>query len=111
MVILLGSLALVFPKIQSAFMTNMLVPCITTLIAFTVIGLVLLVFREQATDEREELHRYMASRYGYLLGSVTLLIGIMVQSWSNHFDPWLVFTLLVMIFTKIAVRVYAAWKH
>lgn len=109
--ILILSLAWVFPKVQSAFMTSIIIPCITTLVAFSVIGLILLFFKEQASDEREELHRYIASRYGYLAGSLVLLIGIVVETAHNRFNEWLVLTLLVMIFTKIASRIYATWHR
>jgi hypothetical protein len=108
--LLVISLIWVYPKVASAFMTNILVPCITTLIAFTVIGFSLLLFKEYAVDEREELHRFIASRAGYLAGSLILIVGIVWQSFNEQFDPWLVFTLVTMVFVKIASRVHSQYS-
>ncbi|HEY4516699.1 MAG TPA: hypothetical protein VJG64_02030 [Candidatus Paceibacterota bacterium] len=60
-----------------------------------------LVWRERARDERDELHKMLAGRIGYLLGAVTLLVGILVESAAGHVDPWLVYGLGAMVVGKL----------
>lgn len=60
-----------------------------------------LVWRERPLDERDELHRMLAGRVGYLLGTAVLLIGVLVQSFSGHVDPWLVLALGAMVIGKL----------
>lgn len=66
-----------------------------------------LILREEATDEREGVHRMLAGRIGFLAGSITILIGILYQSYLHTLDEWLVFTLVVMILAKIGARLYS----
>jgi len=72
--------------------------------AFAVFGA--LVWREKVVDEREEAHRSLAGRFGFLAGSVVLTIGILVQSLSHNLDPWLAVGLGAMILGKLAGLVY-----
>ena len=60
-----------------------------------------LIWRERPLDERDEFHLMLAGRTGYLLGTVVLLIGVLVQSTSGHVDPWLVLALGAMIIGKL----------
>lgn len=66
-----------------------------------------LVWRERPLDERDELHRALAGRIGYLLGTVALLIGVLVQSVSGHVDPWLVIGLGAMVVGKLLGHFYS----
>ncbi|PIQ68066.1 MAG: hypothetical protein COV91_06085 [Candidatus Taylorbacteria bacterium CG11_big_fil_rev_8_21_14_0_20_46_11] len=61
----------------------------------------LFVWKEKARDEREESHALFAGRTAYLLGGLTLVVGIVVQSFAHAIDPWLPSTLLVMILGKM----------
>jgi prepilin signal peptidase PulO-like enzyme (type II secretory pathway) len=58
-------------------------------------------WQEQATDEREELHRFLAARLAYFVGAGILMIGVLVQSLQHSVDPWLVGALIGMIAAKI----------
>jgi hypothetical protein len=58
-------------------------------------------WQEQAADEREELHRFLAARLAYFVGAAILMIGVLVQSLQHHVDPWLVGALIGMIVAKI----------
>lgn len=69
------------------------------------------VFREQAKDERESNHLYRASRWGYLVGVVTLSGVIVVQDVLHQLDPWLLVVLGVMVITKLVVLRWAQWRH
>ena len=69
------------------------------------------VFRERSQDERESKHLYSASRWGYLLGVVSLSIIIVVQDVLHRLDPWLLVVLGVMVITKLVVWRWEQWRH
>jgi len=60
-----------------------------------------LVWKERAEDERDELHRMIAGRAGYILGVGVLMAGIIWQTVVSHPDPWLVAALVGMILGKL----------
>ncbi len=64
------------------------------------------VIKEQRGDEREQEHRSVAGRAGFLVGCASLLIGIITQMLSHNLDIWLVITLVAMVIAKIATRIY-----
>ncbi len=64
------------------------------------------VVREKVVDEREEAHRSLAGRYSFIVGATTLIIGIIVQLFEHNVDNWLVVSLIVMIITKLSIRIY-----
>lgn len=66
-----------------------------------------LVWREKALDERDEFHKMLSGRMGYLLGASVLLLGLLVQSSSGHADPWLVLGLGAMVIGKMAGRFWS----
>lgn len=65
------------------------------------------VLRETAVDERDDLHRTVAGRNAFLVGSGVLTLGIVVQGYAHAVDPWLVVALVAMIGAKILTR---AWS-
>jgi len=65
------------------------------------------VWREQANDEREELHRFISARFAYLVGVAILTVGILLQSITRVPDVWLVATLAAMILAKLAGHFYS----
>jgi len=65
------------------------------------------IWKEQALDEREQLHRFISARFGYLFGGGILLLGIITQALQHNIDPWLPLSLGVMVLAKIAGRLYA----
>ncbi|MCF7865271.1 MAG: hypothetical protein K9M11_02090 [Candidatus Pacebacteria bacterium] len=64
-------------------------------------------WRENAQDEREEIHRSLAGRVAFLVGSIVLLIGIAFEIRSGTLDVWLIAALVSMIVAKIAARMYS----
>ncbi len=64
------------------------------------------VLSERAFDEREAVHRLQAGRSAYLLGSVVLMAGIIIQAFQHHLDGWLIGALVVMLVSKIVTRAY-----
>ena len=86
--------------------------------ALLIIGLIIffflfltLVWKEKVADERDQIHRSDAGRISFMAGSIVLLLGIVTQSLSHNIDPWLIITLIAMIFVKIAARIYSQIKN
>lgn len=77
------------------------------LIAGVYFLLVSFVWGEGVRDEREQEHRFFASRYAYLLGSLTLILGIVIQAATMHVDPWLPGALSAMFVAKLLSRIYS----
>lgn len=78
-----------------------------------VVGLILafivfsaFILKEKSSDEREALHKFQAGRISYLFGIGTLTLGVIIQALNHNIDTWLVFSLCVMVFSKIASRIY-----
>lgn len=69
------------------------------------------IWKENSRDERENLHRLHAGRIAYLSGSGVLVMGIVLQSINHDIDPWLIFTLMVMILSKLLVHIVNNLKH
>ena len=70
-----------------------------------------LMWREKPLDERDEMHRMHAGRIGYLLGTITLLGGVIAQSLSGHVDPWLVLALGGMVLGKLLGLYVSRMRH
>ena len=67
-----------------------------------------LIWREQAHDEREEMHRAFAGRVAYIAGSATLVTGIIYQAhFVHHVDPFLIIALAIMTIAKYLGILYA----
>ncbi len=88
------------PSMVQMFATGMLV---------VVVGLfALYIVFEKTTDEREAHHRDIAGRVGYTAGILCITVAILIATIRHSgVDPMLPITLLVMIVSKIAARVYA----
>jgi hypothetical protein len=71
----------------------------------------LLVWREVGGDERDDLHRHLAGRIAYLVGSGVLVAGIIVQSLSGAVDPWLIATLAAMVLAKAVGIAFARYRR
>lgn len=69
------------------------------------------VWREKTTDERDNLHRSIASRFAYVTGTGLLVIAIIVQILTHTLDMWIVVVLGTMILAKIIGLWYAKIKH
>ena len=77
-----------------------------TVVVFGVFSI--FVFSENGGDEREETHKMFTGRAAFLAGGAVLLCGIVVQSFADTLDPWLVGALVVMVMAKVCVRYYYA---
>lgn len=66
-----------------------------------------LVWREHTNDEREELHRFVASRFAYIVGIVILTIGVALESLGHTPNVWLVSALGAMVLAKLVGHLYS----
>ncbi|MBP5993617.1 MAG: hypothetical protein KA731_01785 [Candidatus Moranbacteria bacterium] len=90
----------------------------TDAVHMTLLGLIVTLFsifamflwKESVMDEREQLHRFIGTRFAYTAGGTLLLTGIIVQALSHKIDPWLPLVLTGMVLAKILGRYYAE-KH
>ena len=69
------------------------------------------VWRENGGDERDILHRMLAGRMAYIVGTSVLVLGIILQCFQHNLDPWLVLALGAMILAKVGGRVFARLKR
>lgn len=91
----------------------------TTAFHMTLLGIIVALFsmlamflwREEVSDERERLIRFIANRFAYTAGGVILLFGIVVQALSHRIDPWMPIVLTGMVLAKIIGRWYANEYH
>ncbi len=84
-------------------MMSMFVLLIVSVLLCVWVGFIL---REDATDEREVLHRMYAGRVAYLLGIGVLTLALLVQGLAHTIDPWIAIALLAMVSGKTVARLY-----
>jgi hypothetical protein len=68
------------------------------------------LWKESKGDEREQYHQLFADRIAYLVGSATLLIGIIVSELAHELDSWLIFALAIMVIAKVGGLIYSKRK-
>lgn len=69
------------------------------------------ILKEEARDEREAAHRMSSGRIAYLAGLAVLTVGLVVQGFQHHVDPWVAGALGVMVVSKLIARIYLNDKH
>lgn len=93
------------------FMPDMFVMtlvCVAALLFFLFMGF---VFAESVHDEREELHRYIAARLGYLGGASVLMVMIVIQEFQHTDNDALVYALGAMLLAKVLGMMYAKKRY
>lgn len=68
------------------------------------------LLKERAGDERENLHRMLADRFGFLAGAGALTLIAAIQSFRHSVDPWLIGALGIMILAKMVGLLYGSIK-
>jgi len=89
------------------------------MLAMTLSALLLVVFsifaafvwRERASDEREQLHKLLAGHTAFIIGASVLTLGLIFQSFSHATDPWLALALGAMVLAKLAGIIWARKKQ
>ena len=80
------------------------------MLAFTLVTIALFaifILREKVQDERDTVHRMLSGRVAFLMGSILLTIGIVIQSLQDTMDVWLVVVLVAMVLSKLLTRMYS----
>src|SRR3989338_4412829 len=72
------------------WMSNQLLMLTNVLLVAVCVTFAAFVWREQARDEREQLHRAAASRVAYLAGVAVLVIGVVVEGLDHQVAQWLI---------------------
>ncbi len=75
------------------------------------LGFIGLVWREQASDERDEVHIQKSGRVSFFVGMSVLVIGIVVQALKHDIDPWLLYALSAMVLTKLISRSFHNFRN
>lgn len=96
------SLLAVAPKafVMPSSLQMLILACALGLIA----AFLVLLWREQPSDEREMQNQALASRMAYIVGSVVLIAALLIQSVRHELDSAIPLALLAMIATKIIVQ-------
>lgn len=70
-----------------------------------------LLWKETPGDEREQSHKFIASRFAYFTSVTTLILGVIYQSFKGVIDPWLIIAISVALLAKILGLIYGHIKH
>lgn len=89
------------------WMPNMLHMVVLALTLVILALFTIFFLKEKIQDEREVAHRMLSGRVAFLTGSILLTIAIVVQSYQDAVDVWLVIVLVAMTLSKVAVRIYS----
>lgn len=85
-----------------ASMSEMTSMTILGVFAFFLFSYLLFIYRERPADERERSISLNTGKYSYIVGSLILTAGILVQSIDHDLDIWLPIALAAMVITKLA---------
>lgn len=103
LVFFINPLDLLMPQPLHPFMVPFLV------VIFIIFGG--LLWKETPGDEREQLHKFIASRFAYFAVIATLVTGVIFQSFKAEIDPWLVIAICIALLAKILGLIYGHIKH
>lgn len=103
LVFFVSPLSLLMPSNMHPFMVPLLVVLFIIFAGF--------LLKEVPGDERDQLHRLIASRFAYFAGIATLVLGIIIQSIHSSVDPWLIFIVCIILLAKVLGLVYGYLKH
>lgn len=112
--VIVGGLVILLVFVVNPF--DIFMPTMMQMLLVIMAGLLFLLFagffwKEQARDEREELHRFLAARFAYLIGAGLLMVTVLVQSFAHALDVWVVGALTAMLLAKVLGRVYAERRY
>jgi len=69
------------------------------------------LWKEKGVDEREEAHIHRADRFGFIAGSLVLIVAVVAESLGHMLSPWLVLALIAMIAVKAVTLIYEKNHH
>lgn len=110
--LLLAVLVGILTYAQKAWMPSMATLLTISLIVAAFGAFAVFVWRERHGDEREQLIRFVASRFAFLATGSVLLLGIILETLIYHApNPWLGLALVVMVGAKIIGQAYGRKKY
>ncbi|MDF2379476.1 MAG: hypothetical protein P1V18_04630 [Candidatus Gracilibacteria bacterium] len=74
-------------------------------------GLAFFMCHKPSNDERQQLLLLLGERFGFMAGSLILMIGLIIQVIDGLVDPWLLGTFVVMLLAKTLGMIYGKVKH
>lgn len=86
-------------------MGEMLEMYVTVLLVIFTVLFIGMVWQEKARDEREQTHRLLISRAGFIAGMASVTIAIIVQMLAHELDGWLIIILGSMVLTKLVALI------
>ena len=78
---------------------------VTLLVILYVIKFVI-IWKEKSQDERDIQHRFYSSWISYVVTSVLLFSGIVIESLQGSIDTWLIISITGLFITKLTSLVY-----
>ncbi len=69
------------------------------------------LWKETPGDERDQMHKFIASRFAYFSVIAALITGIIVQSFRGEIDPWLIIGICIALLAKILGLIYGYIRH
>ena len=103
LVFFINPLDLLMPHVLHPFMVPFLLVLFIMFAGF--------LWKEKPGDEREQLHKFIASRFAYFSVVATLIAGVVLQSFKGEIDPWLVIAICIALLAKIIGLLYGDIKH
>jgi len=92
-------------------MSGMVVTTLLVVLAAAFSLFAIFVWREEARDEREALHRMIGGRAGFLAGAVVLTAAVVIDGFSHEVSPWVAVGLIAMIAGKVVALAWAKLKR
>lgn len=109
--IALIALLLLFLTPLTLMMPTSMHPLMIPLLVILFVIFTAMIWKEQPGDERDQLHKFIASRFAYFAAVTTMTIGIIVQHNSGPIDPWLIIALCITLLAKLLGIFYSYLKH
>lgn len=103
LVFFINPLNLLMPHVLHPFMVPFLVVLFIIFAGF--------LWKETPGDEREQMHKFIAARLSYFAVVVTLILGVIFQSFKGEVDPFLIIGICIALLAKIFGLIYGHIKH
>lgn len=103
-VLIIASFLLVNPF--GLIMTDELQMVVLALTCIVVITILIFLWKENPTDEREETYLLISNRIAFFAVSITLLIALIVQVFQHRIDEWIAISLCILLLSKILSIIY-----
>ncbi len=109
--VLLIGLLIFFINPLNLMMPEAMHPLMVPVLVILFIVFTGILWKETPGDERTQLHKFIASRFAYFAGVLTLVLGIIMQSFNDQIDSWLIITICVMLLAKTLGFLYGYFKR